>query len=80
MKNLPVPSKSALWLGAALLALAGCNTGGGAATSAGTPGEANPGGPGGQGWFIVDENKSGQATEIRIAEAFWGRLVDIYDG
>ena len=80
MKHRPVPLKSALSLCAALLLLAGCNIGGGVPGSSGNTGEAMLGGPGGQGWFIVDANKSGRATEIRIAEAFWGRLVDIYDG
>ncbi len=29
--------------------------------------------------FFVDANRSGQASEINLLGAFWGRLVDIYD-
>lgn len=51
-------------------------------SSAGEPGELVPH-PAGSGMrslnFIVDENKRGTASEMKIVGILWGRLVDVYD-
>lgn len=68
--------------------LAACGGSGGGSQSGGNPGDPGPGSgefsypegfessPAG---FFVDPNKGGQGSSLRIAEAFWGRLVDVYD-
>ncbi|MAB81294.1 MAG: hypothetical protein CMJ89_18260 [Planctomycetes bacterium] len=62
---------------AVLLSLAGCGTGekaGGQSQPVGAefcnPATGMP--------FIVDENQSGQALSLRIAEIFWGRRVNVH--
>ncbi len=66
------------------LALGGCGTGKTTpiGSSAGEPGE-NVEHPAGSGMrsqtFFVEENRRGQASEMKIVGVLWGRLVDIYD-
>ena len=66
-----------------LLFLGACSSGGGGGGSSNTGGNGNPGDelekPDGSGTFFVDPNDGGEASRIRIAEVFWGRLVDVHD-
>lgn len=67
-------------LGCALatsLFLSACGGSSGGSGQSGTPGEEvlKPGG----GFFIVDPNESGGASNLKIAELHWGRLVDIHE-
>jgi len=64
---------------AAVALLGACNSGGGgSAQQIGVPGDEMDK-PGEDGTFFVDPNEGGTASRIRIAEMFWGRLVDIHD-
>lgn len=67
-------------LGCALassLILSACGGSSGGSGQSGTPGEevVKPGG----GFFIVDPNESGGASNLKIAQVQWGRLVDIHE-
>ncbi len=62
----------AILVGSSLFSACG---GAGGSNSTGIPGQ--PGG--GSSPFIVDPNESGQTTDLRLIESFWGSLVDIYD-
>ncbi len=65
-------------LASALAALsAACSGGGDPGTSSG--GGVTPPPPNSNLYFVSDPNSGGQATELLIAEAMWGRLVDVYD-
>jgi len=59
--------------------LVGCggSSGGGGGGSAAAAGDevAKPGG----GTFFVDVNQGGSASQLRIVEMFWARLVDVHD-
>ncbi|QDU68785.1 Ig-like domain-containing protein [Engelhardtia mirabilis] len=76
-----------LALGFGLVVLASCGGGGGSTGgSASQPGLLGSAAvkPGGSGLldgnaYIIDENNGGQATEFRIIDMAWGRLVDVYD-
>ncbi|MEW6074445.1 MAG: Ig-like domain-containing protein [Planctomycetota bacterium] len=69
----------ALAVGLTAGGLAACNLGQGEErVQSGTPGSEGDK-PDGSGTFFVDENESGEASRLRIAEMFWGRLVDVYD-
>jgi len=59
-------------------ALVACGGGGGGSTAGGIGVGDEVQKPGG-GTFFVDENQGGQATRLRLVEAFWGRLVDVHD-
>lgn len=74
------PWSSPRVLGCALvssLLVAACGGSSGGSGQSGTPGEevAKPGG----GLFIVDPNQSGGAANLQLAQATWGRLVDIHE-
>lgn len=60
-----------------VLPLTSCGGGGGGGSSAGNIGQevAKPSG----GTFFVDPNRGGSTTRLRLAEMFWGRLVDVHD-
>jgi hypothetical protein len=60
-----------------LFALAGaCGGSGGGGGQSGTPGQESQKANGD--FFIIDENQSGGATDLHLAEVRWGRLVDIH--
>ncbi len=69
----------AFLFGAGTLLFAGCGSTAPAPNSTNTPGTVlvNPA-TGTQ--FVVDANRGGQANRIKLMGAFWGRLVDVYDG
>ena len=83
MSDRPIRSPLSLaLLGALLLSVAGC--GDGKSSSSGSnfaPGTIadNPGINDGFTKFVVDSNKNGNASELKIVATLWGRLVDIYE-
>jgi hypothetical protein len=60
-----------------LLILAACGGGGGGGGQSGRVGEETDK-PGSNETFFIDENQGGNASRLRIAEMFWGRLVDVH--
>ena len=80
--SVPAPGRmfSLLFLILGGAVLGGCSggAGGGGVDNAIPPGSEQDK-PGGGGTFFVDPHEGGGASRLRIADMFWGRLVDVHD-